>query len=190
MLFKQNHLKGINEGRLSLAFRKWKRPMVKKGSLQKTTIGQIEILEISEVGLKDINLEDAVLSGHNDLDSLLKLLSSKEGNIYKIHLRYHSPDPRLALREKTEITEEEFEIIKSKLDKMDKFSKQGIWTKKILMAIKDNPELLAQKLADQYGYEKIWLKPNIRKLKNLGLTISHGVGYSLSPRGITVLKQL
>ena len=38
--------------------------------------------------------------------------------------------------------------------------------------------------------EKDWLKPNEPKLKNLGLTISHEVGYSLSPRGEMLLNYL
>lgn len=36
--------------------------------------------------------------------------------------------------------------------------------------------------------EKEWLKLNVRKLKGLGLTISHEPGYSLSPRGEVYLS--
>lgn len=44
MLFKQKHLHGIKAGDISLAFRKWKKPLVNKGMLLKTSVGQIEIL--------------------------------------------------------------------------------------------------------------------------------------------------
>lgn len=44
-------------------------------------------------------------------------------------------------------------------------------------------------LAAITGFEKIWLKLNIRKLKNLGLTISHEIGYELSPLGKLYLKK-
>ena len=38
-------------------------------------------------------------------------------------------------------------------------------------------------LADEVGRERLPFKADVRKLKNLGLTISLGVGYRLSPRG-------
>ena len=38
--------------------------------------------------------------------------------------------------------------------------------------------------------EKDWLKIHIRKLKNLGFTISHEVGYSISVRGESLIKLL
>jgi hypothetical protein len=44
----------------------------------------------------------------------------------------------------------------------------------------------AATIARQIGFEKDWLKINIRKLKNLDLTISHDPGYTLSPRGVAV----
>ena len=48
----------------------------------------------------------------------------------------------------------------------------------------------ARTLAERLGCERDWLKPNVRKLKNLGLTISHDPGYALSPRGRVVLTHL
>jgi Mn-dependent DtxR family transcriptional regulator len=44
-------------------------------------------------------------------------------------------------------------------------------------------------LAAKAGVEKEWLKINVRKLKNLGLTISHQSGYELSPRGQEFLRR-
>jgi hypothetical protein len=38
-------------------------------------------------------------------------------------------------------------------------------------------------LADDLGRERLDVKLDVRKLKALGLTISLGVGYRLSPRG-------
>jgi hypothetical protein len=45
-------------------------------------------------------------------------------------------------------------------------------------------------LATKLSRERMWLKLNIRKLKNMGLTISHDVGYEISPLGREVLKLL
>jgi hypothetical protein len=49
--------------------------------------------------------------------------------------------------------------------------------------------LRAADLARMLGREKDWLKINIRKLKNLGLTISHETGDEISPLGKVVLKK-
>jgi hypothetical protein len=43
-------------------------------------------------------------------------------------------------------------------------------------------------LALELGREKEWLKGSVRKLKNLGLTISLGTGYRISPRGAAYLE--
>lgn len=103
---------------------------------------------------------------------------------------YHSPDPRIKLRERTELSEEEFMDLKNKLKKLDHRSSQGAWTEKVLLTIKGNPNLHAVGIANLTGFEKEWLKLNIRKLKNMGLTISHTVGYEISPLGNQYLSGL
>lgn len=191
MLFKQNHLDGIKTGEISLAFRKWKKPTVKNGSIIKTAIGQIEILDIKEINQERITKSDAVKAGFNDLDTLLEQLDSiRVGNLFRISLRYHSPDPRIKLRQTTNLTDEAFEEIKIKLKRLDTYSKHGNWTLRVLHLIQDNPQKRAVDLSRKLHLEKDWLKPNIRKLKNLGLTISHEVGYSISPLGVEVLNRL
>ncbi|GAA4173979.1 hypothetical protein GCM10022218_17670 [Sphingobacterium ginsenosidimutans] len=45
-------------------------------------------------------------------------------------------------------------------------------------------------LRGYWVFEKEWLKLNIRKLKNLGLTISHTVGYEISPLGERFIQLL
>ncbi len=191
MLFKVKHLHGIKAGEISIAFRKWKKPTVTKGTLIKTAVGQIEILDISEINEVNISHIEAIGAGYKRLTDLTGALNSiREGNIYKIRVKYHSPDPRIQLRDQTELSEEEIDQIKLKLGKYDKYSKQGKWTMNILRAIRDNPKLRAQDLAAKTGKEKDWLKQNIRKLKNLGLTISHDSGYTISSRGRIFLDKM
>lgn len=48
----------------------------------------------------------------------------------------------------------------------------------------------ASTLAPDAGLETKPFKANVRKLKELGLTISHDVGYSLSPRGRALLRRI
>ena len=60
----------------------------------------------------------------------------------------------------------------------------------MLAAIEKQPGVVSQVLAKGLGCERDWLKPQVRKLKNLGLTISLRVGYEISPRGRVVLQHL
>jgi hypothetical protein len=66
----------------------------------------------------------------------------------------------------------------------------GPWTISVLRLIAWLPEHRAAELAAQSSVEKEWLKLNIRKLKNLGLTESLTVGYRLSPRGAALLSMM
>jgi ribosomal protein S19E (S16A) len=57
-------------------------------------------------------------------------------------------------------------------------------------AIGDHPHQAAAQLAVRTGFDKEWLKLQVRELKSLGLTISHHPGDELSPRGRAVLRRL
>ncbi len=184
MLFKEIHLSGIKSGKISLAFRKWQKASVKTGSLLHTSVGLVEIRKIETVNENDITDKDALNAGYADKNQLLKSFThNSTGTIFKISVSYHSADPRIKLREQTELSAQQFTNLKKKLERLDNHSKQGHWTIKVLLTIKDNPNLHAIGIAKLTGFEKEWLKLNIRKLKNLGLTISHNVGYELSPLG-------
>jgi hypothetical protein len=188
MLFKQNILAGIKAGRISLAFRKWKKPAAKVGSKIKTAIGLVEILEVATVNEKQISKKDAAAAGFESVESVLATWNEiEDGVIYKIKLRYFSVDPRIALREKSDLTELEFQTIKKKLENFDK---DGPWTLVVLKATNDNPKLRAADLAESLGLEKMPFKINVRKLKNLGLTISEEVGYTISPLGKWLLTKI
>lgn len=190
MLFKQKHLKGIKEGSITLAFRKWKRVSVKQSSIIKTAIGQVEIKSVEKTNIREITLFNAHQAGFTRLDELIELLEAiPEGDIYKVEVAYHSPDPRIALRNQVVLNRKEFEEIKTKLNRLDKYSKVGPWTHDTLLAIQKNPKLKAADLAQLLSREKEWLKLNIRKLKNLGLTISHNPGYEISTFGKAYLQK-
>lgn len=190
MLFKEIHLNGIKSGKITLAFRKWQKASVKEGSLLHTSIGLVEIRKIKTVDETDITDKDALHTGFANKKQLLQSFThNSTGTIFKISVCYHSADPRIKLREQTELSEQQFTDLKKKLERLDNHSKQGYWTEKILLTIKDNPNLHAIDIAKLTGFEKEWLKLNIRKLKNLGLTISHTLGYELSPLGKTFVQR-
>lgn len=191
MIFKVQTLQLIREGKVTLQFRKWTRPSVKKGTLLKTAIGQVEIVSVDETKVKEISAAEAISAGYQSPDELRDhLQTDKAGRIYRISVRYHSEDPRIKLRNTTELEPEQFEKLITKLQRLDAASKEGPWTKETLLIISKHPHVVSTELAAKLGYERMWLKLNIRKLKNLGLTISHEVGYEISPLGKKVLAQL
>jgi hypothetical protein len=49
---------------------------------------------------------------------------------------------------------------------------------------------LVRTLAASVGRDTLPFKDDVRKLKSLGLTISHSPGYELSPRGQALLRRL
>lgn len=191
MLFKQKDLEGIKAGKITLSFRNWKRLSIHVGSEIKTGLGIVKIGSIREIQLEEISDEDAVEAGFSSAKSLVGLLQSqKEGQIYKIAVSYLGENPKIELPGSGLISEEEFTALKTDLENLDKYSKIGKWTLKTLEAIRENPKLKAADLAVKVKKEKEWLKLNIRKLKALGLTISHEPGYTLSPKGEEYLKML
>jgi hypothetical protein len=66
---------------------------------------------------------------------------------------------------------------------MDARSPRGPWTLAVLGAIGDAPEVPARILAAELGWPTLEFKAHVRRLKALGLTHSHEVGYSLTDAG-------
>jgi hypothetical protein len=190
MLFKEKHLNGIKSGKISLAFRRWKKASVLKGSLQKTAIGLVRVDDICVVKEKEISEKDAAQAGFSNKEELLNsLVSDDTAKIFRINLSYYGDDPRIELREQTELSDADFLKLQNKVERLDQFGSHGPWTEKVLLAIKKNPKVRAIEIARLTNFEKDWLKINIRKLKNLGLTISHEIGYEVSARGNMFLEK-
>lgn len=190
MLLKNTELEAIRAGLVSLIFRRWRKPTVKTGGTLLTGIGLLAIDRVTLVERSRITANDARKAGFESLAGLLQQLDAREGDIYRIEVRLSGADPRIELREQAPLSSPELDQLVLKLARLDAASRVGHWTLKIMQAIHQTPHLAAVDLAAQTGYEKEWLKTNIRKLKNLGLTISHHPGYELSPRGISVLRFL
>ena len=191
MLFKQKHLEGIKAGTVTLAFRKWKSTQLKRGSLLKTDVGIVEITDIAIINEPHINEIDAQKAGFINLESLMKSIYSAEiGKIYKIHVRFLKETQAKKIKEKISLSQSEIDSYKAKLLQMDKYARNGFWTKDILTSIKDNPKLSATQLSLKTGKTKEWLTQSIRKLKNIGLTVSLDPGYDLTPTGKLLMEHL
>ena len=65
---------------------------------------------------------------------------------------------------------------------------RGPWTGAVLALIADRPGIVSTVLAEAMGWERQDFKLHVRRLKQLGLTLSLDVGYRLSPRGESYLS--
>jgi hypothetical protein len=191
MLFRQHFLEGIRNGSITVAFRRWRRPSVKSGGSLLTSVGQLQITSVSEVALAGISEKDARRAGYGSLDELkAELRQRTEGTIYRIELGQLRSDPRIALRREAGLSADAHRELRERLQKLDAHPIDGRWTKRTLEVIRMHPGLRAGDLCGLVGQTIERFKPNVRKLKNLGLTESLETGYRLSPRGIAYLKGL
>ena len=190
MLLRTAALERIVRGEVSLVFRRWRRPTVRTGGSLRTALGVLHIIEVAAVEESDVSAADAAAAGYASRAALLDDLGAREGRLYRIAVEYAGADPRIALRRQDELSEADADDLLRRLTRLDARSPTGPWTLRVLAEIEAGPGVAARTLARRLGCEKDWLKPQIRKLKNLGLTVSLPVGYELSPRGRAALQRL
>ena len=191
MLFPLRVLAAIRAGTVDLAFRRWERARVRPGTLLRTAVGVLAVGRVEVVERSALGEDEARRSGFASLDELLSMLDERgRGEIHRIELRYAGADPRVELRARADLTEAELAEVTDTLNRLDRSSRHGPWTRATLELIADHPEVRAGELAATVGREKLPFKRDVRKLKELGLTESLNPGYRLSPRGKAVLKAL
>ena len=190
MIFRKEFLSKIEMGAVTIAYRRWKKLSVKVGGTLKTSIGVLQFTGIKKVSQSSLSESDAKRAGFDDLESLLKEMNSRtEGQIYKIQFKLIGKDPRLTLQ--TQVSAKDLKALIEKLKKMDKLSHRGPWIQKLLKLINKYPGVSSRELAQLIDYkDTLKFKLQVRKLKALGLTISLGTGYKLSPRGKKILSLL
>ena len=188
MLLTSAELRGIREGRIDLAFRRWRRPSVKSGTRLRTAAGIVAILEVTRIDEGAITDDDARRAGTGDRAALLLRLAGRaEGDLYRVTLRHAGDDPRVALRD--HIPDDPAPLL-ARLARLDRAATGGPWTGAVLALIGEHEGRRAADLAAQLGRDTVRFKRDVRKLKELGLTESLDVGYRLSMRGRAVLAAL
>jgi hypothetical protein len=184
-------LERIVSGEVDTQFRRQKRPTVKAGGTLRTQLGMLAIVEVSRIELGDVTEDDARRSGARDRDEVIAELQSKpDGDYYRIRLRFAGPDPRVALRVDDRLTDDDVTQLAAKLDRLDRSAAHGAWTRATMRLIDARPHVRAPDLAASIGLDTATFKNDVRKMKALGLTISHSPGYELSPRGRALLRRL
>jgi hypothetical protein len=189
MQFEQRYAPGIADGSINLTFRRWKRSQAIAGNTYRTAAGRLVVDTVDVVEPPTISDAEARRAGYPSAAALIAdLLGTPELPVYRV--AFHpalDPDSRDELASSGELSVAERSAIETRLHRLDRASPTGPWTGRILDLIAANPAVRAGDLAPQLGMELLPFKLHVRKLKNLGLTISLGTGYRLSPRGESYL---
>ena len=209
--FTKPYWAGIADGSVTVAFRRWRSPTVVAGRPYRTGGGRIEVLSVEVVDPAAITAADAARAGHASPDEVRASLdvmagrrprggagapategAGEEGegrHVYRVEFRrLDEPDPRDQLAHSAALGVDDVAAIDIRLDRLDRASPIGPWTRPTLRLIAANEGVRAPDLAASVGRETAPFKLDVRKLKNLGLTISLRVGYLVSPRGRAYLE--
>ena len=192
MRFEQRLRDGIHSGGTVLAFRRWKRSQVVPGRRYRTGTDMVEVETVDVVQPSSVDAAQARQAGYASVGELLDDLRGDPAlPVYRIRLRrIEEPDPRDELARAASLTEADVAAIAARLARMDRSSSRGPWTGAVLALIADRPGIVSTVLAEAMGWERQDFKLHVRRLKELGLTLSLDIGYRLSPRGESYLNHL
>ena len=211
MLLRMDVLARVVTGEIDVVYRLWRKPTVKAGGRLRTAMGELSIDAVEEIDPRSITDAEAARAGFSSADEARASLeprpvrsragqaSRKPGSSqgrtakpdetsrrYRVIVHFAGADTRAALRD--DASTEAVAAIIAKLDAMDARCARGPWTRRTLALIGQWPGRRAPELAEIEGMDAAVFKTDVRKLKELGLTVSLTVGYTLSPRGEAVLR--
>jgi hypothetical protein len=191
LLFRQEHWAGLADGTITVAFRRWTQPRAKAGRRARFPGGVLMIDDVEVVDASKITAVDARRAGFANVAALQRELERfGEGDTYRIALHFEGPDEREALRADDDLAADDLAAIRARLERLDRSSPRGPWTRTVLDLIAERPAVRAPDLAASLGLDTVTFKRDVRKLKELGLTESLTVGYRISPRGRAVADSL
>jgi hypothetical protein len=179
----------IENGDVSVLFRRWRRPLAVAGHAYRTAAGRLRVDKVTVVDPQKVSAADARRAGYRTADDLrADLRGDPDWPVFRLAIGLvDGPDPRDHLAADAVLDAPGVAAITARLDRLDRASTHGPWTREVLVMVRDRPAVRAPDLAASVGRETQPFKTDVRKLKNLGLTISLPVGYRLSPRGAAYL---
>ena len=196
VLFKYSFHEQIANGAITVTYRAWKSARVKVGGRYRLNAdGVVAVDEVREAPVARITDAAAHASGFPSRDALLRQLfpagaGHNPETVFEVRFHY-LPDPRTPAADvSADVAEDVLQDLLARLRNMDARSRAGPWTGATLALIDAHPRVAASRLAPQLGRETAPFKSNVRKLKALGLTISHDTGYTLTSLGARVLRAL
>jgi hypothetical protein len=181
--------RGLHDGTITVAIRRWRRSQVVAGHQYRTGQGMVLAESVDVITPRDITPELAQAAGFPDVPAAVADLRGDPGlPLYCVRFRaVDGPDPRDELASTATLSDDEAAAIAARLARMDAASKRGPWTAAVLAQIAERPAVSSVHLAETLDWERFDFKLHVRRLKALGLTISLDVGYRLSPRGAAYL---
>ena len=179
----------IADGSVTVLFRRWRRCQAVPGHVYRTAAGRLQVDAVDVVDPTRIRAADAHRAGYRTTAELVAdLRGDRVLPVYRVRVHLAAgPDPRSELAATAAMSPDEAAAITARLDRLDRVSSHGTWTAATLLLIASRPAVRAGDLAATLGRQRLPFKVDVRKLKNLGLTISLDVGYRLSPRGAAYL---
>jgi hypothetical protein len=183
---------GLRDGSITVALRRWRRVQVVAGHQYRTGAGLVLAETVDPITPADITLALARDAGFASVEAAVAdLRGDPDLPLYCVRFRpLDSPDPRDQLASAAHLSDDDVQVIGNRLSRMDAASRRGPWTTAVLEQIASQPAVSSALLAPQLDWDRPDYKLHVRRLKELGLTISLDVGYRISPRGAAYLATL
>ena len=191
--FRREDRERVAAGEITVTFRLWKTAKVKAGKTCRTGIGTLQIEDVQVMPAGMVSKRDVPRSGYSDIRAIWELAGEHTNTIvgpdtllYRVQFRFLGD----VAPSSTPTAIADLDAVAKRLARMDALSSRGAWTIEVLRLIEHNPRVPARILAKEMAWETLDFKPRVRRLKTLGLTISHEIGYELSALGRAYLASL
>jgi len=192
LLFRRQDRDRVARGEITLTFRLWKSAHVKAGKAYETGFGAVFVEDVRLQPAALVAQEDVPPSGCRSVEEVWKLAGEHTGApvgpdtlLYRVQFRFLG-DVAAAAAPQRELDNE---TLRARLARLDAASARGPWTLAVLRMIDSAPRVPARLLAAELDWERLDFKAHVRKLKALGLTLSHEQGYELSEAGRRYLRE-
>jgi hypothetical protein len=184
--FRREDRERVAKGEITVTFRLWKSAKVKAGKTYRTGLGTIEIQNVEVMPAALISKRDVPLTGCADIAAIRALAGEHTHTpvrpdtlLYRVQFRFLGD----VAPSSAPVAVADLDALAKRLVKMDRLSSRGPWTLAVLRLIERGPHVPARILAPEMGWQTLDFKAHVRRLKALGLTVSHEVGYELSELG-------
>lgn len=190
--FRKEDRARVASGEITVSFRLWQRAQARAGNRYATGFGTIEIDDVRVMPAGLVTAGDVPRTGCSSVAEVWALAGEHTGAnvtaetlLYRLEFRFLGDLPASTAASPRVLPAPE--LVK-RLEKMDARSSRP-WAFRTLELIEAAPRVPARLLAAELGRETLDFKANVRKLKALGLTVSHETGYELTNLGQDVLEQ-
>ena len=189
MLLPMKVAQGVADGSVRLAFRRWRKQDVQPGQVFTTSAGLVRVDAVSVVSTprRSPTRRPGSPAGPPPTSCASRLAPEGVDVPRRAVVRRPGPAGRAPRRPPTSPARTSPSST-SGWSGWTGLPRTEPWTLHYLELIREHPQRRAPDLAELVGRETAPFKLDVRKLKNLGLTVSFPVGYEVSPRGLAYLS--